>query len=74
MSNASKDEPAETDRLLDIRAVCERLGGSRPLNPATIYRAVAAHAIPPPLKFGRVSRWLESEINEVIKQRAVARR
>jgi predicted DNA-binding transcriptional regulator AlpA len=73
MSNATKDD-AKADRLLDVRAVCERLGGSRPLNPATVYRAVAANMLPPPVKFGRVSRWLESEINEVIKQRAVARK
>jgi predicted DNA-binding transcriptional regulator AlpA len=44
-------------RLLDVRAVCERLGGSRPLNSATVYRAVAAKLLPPPVKFGRISRW-----------------
>ena len=72
MSDATKH--ANADRLLDVRAVCERLGGSRPLNPATVYRAVAANMLPPPVKFGRVSRWLESEIDEVINQRAVARK
>jgi predicted DNA-binding transcriptional regulator AlpA len=74
MSNVFNDEPQTIDRLLDVRAVGELLGGTRPLNPATIYRAVAANTLPPPLKIGRASRWLESEINEVIRQRAVARR
>jgi predicted DNA-binding transcriptional regulator AlpA len=48
--------------LMDIAAVCAFFGGSRPLNPATIYRVVAEGRYPQPIKVGKNSnRWLRSE-------------
>lgn len=67
------DEGAKPSRLLDARAVCERLGGSRPINPATWYRGVAAGVYPRPLHFGRIARWREEEIEALIQQRDAAR-
>ena len=61
------------DRLLDIKAVCIRLGGTRPVDPATIYRAVQAGTLPPPIKFGRIARWREDEIDAVLQRLADAR-
>src|SRR5262245_59594603 len=48
--------------LMDIAAVCAFFGGSRPLNPATIYRGVAEGRYPQPIKVGKNSnRWLRGE-------------
>jgi predicted DNA-binding transcriptional regulator AlpA len=63
---ASDDDRGEAavlaDALLDISAVCAMFGGSRPLNPATIYRGIAEGRFPRPIKIGRNSnRWLRSE-------------
>ena len=61
------------DRMLDIKAVCIKIGGSRPVNPATIHRAVQVGTLPKPLKFGRVARWRESEVDAVLERLADAR-
>ena len=61
------------DRMLDIKAVCHKIGGSRPVNPATVYRAVQDGTLPKPLKFGRVARWRESEVDAVLERLAEAR-
>ena len=61
------------DRLLDIKAVCVKIGGTRPVNPATIHRAVQAGTLPKPIKFGRVARWSEHELDAVLQRLADAR-
>jgi predicted DNA-binding transcriptional regulator AlpA len=60
-------------RYLDIKAVCEKLGGNRPLHPATIHRAVQAGTLPAPIKLGRIARWREDEVDEVLQRLADAR-
>ena len=60
-------------RYLDIKAMCEKLGGTRPLHPATIHRGVQAGTLPPPIKLGRVARWREDEVDTVLQRLADAR-
>jgi predicted DNA-binding transcriptional regulator AlpA len=48
--------------LLDRRAVCALLGGSRPINPSTLYRGIRRGLRPKPVKVGGSSRWVRSEI------------
>jgi predicted DNA-binding transcriptional regulator AlpA len=59
--------------FLDIRAVCCKIGGSRPVDPSTVYRKVKAGILPKPIKLGRVARWREDEIDEVLHDLASAR-
>jgi hypothetical protein len=40
------------DDLLDLRVVCAMLGGSRPINAATLYRGAKAGRHPKPIKIG----------------------
>lgn len=57
--------------LLDIQQVCAFFGGSKPLNPATIYRG-AGKLYPKPVKMGpNTNRWLRSEC-EAARQALIA--
>jgi predicted DNA-binding transcriptional regulator AlpA len=47
--------------LLDRRAVCALLGGTRPLNASTLYRNIKAGRFPRPIRVGGSSRWLRVE-------------
>jgi predicted DNA-binding transcriptional regulator AlpA len=47
--------------LLDRAETCRYFGGSRPINPATLYRGVSRGLYPRPVKVGGSSRWLRSE-------------
>jgi predicted DNA-binding transcriptional regulator AlpA len=48
--------------LLDMKAVCSLFGGTRPLNPSTIYKGIKRGIFPAPISIGpQTSRWLESE-------------
>ena len=38
-----------------------------------LYELIAAGDFPRPLKFGRASRWLSSEVQQAIEQRAAQR-
>jgi predicted DNA-binding transcriptional regulator AlpA len=58
--------------LLDRRAVCRLLGGSRPINPSTLYRNIP-RLFPPPIKVGGSSRWVRSEIEAALTALAVRR-
>ena len=40
------------DERLDVRAACEFIGGSRPINPATLYRGIQRGDFPRPIKVG----------------------
>jgi predicted DNA-binding transcriptional regulator AlpA len=42
----------ENVTLLDRRAVCQFFGGTRPLNPATLYRGIRKGRYPTPVKVG----------------------
>ena len=59
--------------LLDRRAVCRLLGGSRPINASTIYRLIRRGLLPRPLKLGGSSRWVRSEIEAVLAALVVRR-
>lgn len=59
--------------LLDIKAVCTRLGGTRPVHPSTVYRKVQDGQLPKPLKLGTVSRWRADEIDALVQRVADAR-
>jgi predicted DNA-binding transcriptional regulator AlpA len=50
------------DHLLDRGEVCYLFGGSRPLNPSTLYRGIRQGRYPMPIKVGPgSSRWLREE-------------
>ncbi|MCA1513636.1 AlpA family phage regulatory protein [Bradyrhizobium sp. NBAIM01] len=65
---AQREEPRaashliECNDLLDLRAVCRLIGGTKPIHPATLYRGMKAGRYPAPIKVGpNASRWLRSE-------------
>ena len=53
--------------LLDRRAVCFLLGGSRPINAATLYRHIRSGTLPKPVEIGGSSRWLRSEVEQALQ-------
>jgi len=63
------------ENLLDKVEVCRFFGGSRPLNPATLYRGIKAKRYPQPVHVGGSSRWLRIEcehaLQKMIEGRAV---
>jgi predicted DNA-binding transcriptional regulator AlpA len=62
------------ESLLDRREVCRFFGGSRPLNPATLYRGIAKGHFPRPVKVGPgSSRWLRSECEAALQAMAEVR-
>jgi predicted DNA-binding transcriptional regulator AlpA len=64
----------ENEDLLDRDAVCRFIGGSRPINPATLYRGVKAGIYPKPIKVApNVSRWQKSELQEALDRRVAER-
>jgi predicted DNA-binding transcriptional regulator AlpA len=62
-----------SDGLLDRRAVCELLGGNKPLNPSTLYRAIKAGRFPKPIHVGGSSRWLRAECEAALRRMVEAR-
>jgi predicted DNA-binding transcriptional regulator AlpA len=66
--------PAPTIELLDVDDVCRLLGGSRPINRATLYRGMADGRFPRPLRIGRQSnRWIKAEIIAALEAAIAAR-
>ena len=66
-------EPTAVE-LLDCRAVCAAFGGTRPINPATLYRGIRKGIYPAPIKVGPgSSRWLRSEIASALRAMIDAR-
>jgi predicted DNA-binding transcriptional regulator AlpA len=59
--------------LLDRRAVCRLLGGSRPINASTLYRMIGRRLLPRPIKVGGSSRWVRSEIEAALAALAAVR-
>ena len=60
--------------LLDAAAACRLIGGSKPINPATLYRGVKSGIYPRPIKVApNVSRWRKSELENAIECRIAAR-
>jgi predicted DNA-binding transcriptional regulator AlpA len=57
------------DDLLDRRAVCRLLGGSRPIHVSTLYRTfIKKGLLPKPIKVCGSSRWLRRECEEALRQ------
>jgi predicted DNA-binding transcriptional regulator AlpA len=63
----------QSETLLDRREVCRYFGGSRPLNPSTLYRAIRKGLVPKPVKVGGSSRWLREECQSALEA-LIARR
>jgi predicted DNA-binding transcriptional regulator AlpA len=59
--------------LLDKQAVCALLGGSRPINPATLYRLIRRGLLAKPIKVGGSSRWLRHECEAALSVLAAGR-
>jgi predicted DNA-binding transcriptional regulator AlpA len=50
------------DQVWDKRRVCEFFGGTRPIDPSTLYRGIKAGRYPPPFHVGPgSSRWIPAE-------------
>ncbi len=61
--------------LLTMREVCRWFGGSRPIDPATLYRGVRAGRYPAPVKIGPgSSRWLLAECEAALAAMIEGRR
>jgi predicted DNA-binding transcriptional regulator AlpA len=58
----------EPDLLLDKAAVCRLLGGTKPINPSTLYRNIRKGLIPKPVRIGGSSRWLLAECETALQQ------
>jgi predicted DNA-binding transcriptional regulator AlpA len=55
--------------LLDRTTVCRLFGGTRPIDPATLYRGITSGKFPAPVKIGPgMSRWLRSECEAALKR------
>jgi predicted DNA-binding transcriptional regulator AlpA len=54
--------------LLDRAEACRFFGGTRPINPATLYRGIRVGRYPKPVKVGPgSSRWLRSECESALQ-------
>jgi predicted DNA-binding transcriptional regulator AlpA len=54
--------------LLDRAEVCRLFGGSKPINPSTLYRGIRQGRYPKPIHVGPgSSRWLRSECELVLR-------
>jgi len=62
-------------QLLDKAEVCRLFGGTRPLNPSTLYRGIKQGRFPKPVKVGPgTSRWLLSECEAALRLMVEVRR
>ena len=60
--------------LLDRVEVCRFFGGTRPINPATLYRGIRWGRYPKPIKVGPgSSRWLAHECEAALQAMVVGR-
>jgi predicted DNA-binding transcriptional regulator AlpA len=61
-------------QLLDKVEVCRLFGGTRPLNPSTLYRGIKLGRYPKPIKVGPgSSRWLRDECEAALRMMTEAR-
>jgi excisionase family DNA binding protein len=61
--------PSNVIQLLTVEDVCQRLQIAR----RTVYDLIASNQLPPPMKFGRASRWHEADIARLIADAEAAR-
>jgi predicted DNA-binding transcriptional regulator AlpA len=68
--NDNKPTPQATEvLLLDMSTLCQRIGLCR----SNVYLQIQAGKFPEPVKIGRSSRWLASEIHAWVNAQACAR-
>jgi predicted DNA-binding transcriptional regulator AlpA len=61
--DSKQQERFMSDELLDMYEACRVIGGSRPINPATLWRGVKAGRYAKPIKVGpQAVRWRRSEL------------
>lgn len=54
--------------LLDKGEVCRLFGGTKPINPSTLYRQIKQGRIPQPIHVGGSSRWLRTECEAALQR------
>ena len=55
--------------LLDRASVCRYFGGSKPIDPSTLYRGIRQGRYPRPVKVGPgASRWLREECEAALQR------
>jgi predicted DNA-binding transcriptional regulator AlpA len=60
----TKREPID---LIDVRAACAIIGGSKPISRSTFYEGIAAGRYPPPVRVApHTVRWPKHEIESCI--------
>ena len=65
LAQLSRAEMVQPERLLPMRAVRDQVA----LHPATIYAMIKTDEFPKPIKMGRRSLWVESEVQAWISAR-----
>jgi predicted DNA-binding transcriptional regulator AlpA len=54
-------------KLLNMREVCFLFGGTKPIDPSTLYRQIRKGTFPKPIRVGGSSRWLREECEAVLQ-------
>jgi predicted DNA-binding transcriptional regulator AlpA len=55
------------DELLDIKAACRFLGGTKPIDPSTFWRGIRDGRFSKPLRIGpNIRRWRQSDLSRDI--------
>jgi predicted DNA-binding transcriptional regulator AlpA len=60
--------------LLDKAEVLRMFGGTKPINPSTLYRGIRLGRYPQPVKVGGSSRWVREEVESALQRMMEARR
>lgn len=68
-ARASSPTPGPSRVLISDKDVAEMIGGSR----ATVWRRVKDGVLPEPIKFGGMTRWIQSEVEAAIAKQIAAR-
>ncbi len=64
----------DQDLCWDIDTVCQFFGGTKPINPSTVYRGVKAGRIPPPYQpTPGISRWVPDECRDARRKQIAER-
>jgi predicted DNA-binding transcriptional regulator AlpA len=69
----TKDNIMQTE-LLDRSEVCTFFGGTKAIDPATLYRGIRVGRYPRPVKVGGSSRWLRTECETALRVMVEGRR
>jgi len=68
--NEAEDAPLLTDQFVDMTFITSFTG----LTDKWFYKLIRDGEFPSPVKFGRSSRWLKSEVEAWVQERVVASR